>query len=103
MNWCWGLDGTGLCYFLEEAGIIRADTWNEEKAEASTEKRVKKDEELRRQRQMETQTGRWDMSYCRSRWGCGKTQLSLTPFGSGCEEGLGHTLKDGQAGSGRIS
>lgn len=59
------------------------------KAEDCTEKRVKKEEELRRQRQTGKQAGRQEMSYGRARWACGKRQLSLMPFSVGARKAWG--------------
>lgn len=59
-SWRGGWDGIGLGYFLAEAGIIRVYTGMKRRAEDSTGKNVEEDEEPRRWRQEEKQSGRQD-------------------------------------------
>lgn len=96
-GWNW----SGL--FPEEAGIIRADIWNEEESWGlHREEGEERGEELRRQRQTGKQAGRQEMSYGRGTVGLWKETAVPDALLGGCEEGLGHILKDGQAGSGDV-
>ena len=102
MNWRWGLDGIGLGYSLEEAGIIQVDTWNEEE---SLGQHREEGEERQRTKEVETNgKAEWEAGYEVVQGMVGLWKETTVPeVLSQCVQGGGHILKGGQAGSGRIS